>query len=51
MSHMTEESRSLVAKNDKLADIDMADVDKLIAEILPELPVKPIQAAAFGSYI
>jgi len=51
MSVMAEESRSLVVKNDKLADIEVADVDELIAELFPELPVKPVQAAAFGSHI
>jgi hypothetical protein len=48
---MTEDSRSLVAVNDKLADTDKADVENLINEFFPELPVKSIQAAAFGSHI
>lgn len=56
MSVATAEPRSLVSKIDDFAGIALTDInasalDTVIGQIIPELSVKPVRPAAFGSAI
>ena len=56
VSVMTEDPRLLVSKIDDFAGVALTDInasalDTIISQIISELPVKPIQPAAFGSAI